>query len=58
MSTNPSDLPSQMAPYITMTWLDEPVPVAKGPFRLIGTAEGILEAVAADGRAGTYFDNR
>ena len=44
MSISPSDLPSRMAPYITMTGLDQPVPVAQGPFRLIGTAEGTLEA--------------
>ena len=44
MSTSPSELPSQMAPYITMTGLDQAVTVAQGPFRLIGAAEGTLEA--------------
>ena len=44
MSTSFSELPSRMAPYITMTALDQPVPVAQGPFRLIGTGEGTLEA--------------
>ena len=44
MRTSFSDLPSRMAPYIKMTALDQPVSVAQGPFRLIGTGEGTLEA--------------
>ena len=44
MNPSISELPRQMSPYITMTRLDEPVLVTKGPFRLAGHGEGTLES--------------
>jgi hypothetical protein len=38
------DLPERMPPYVTLQEFNQPVPVVAGPFRFVGTAEGILES--------------
>jgi hypothetical protein len=44
MAKDFSELPKRLVPYILMTELNEPVAIAPGPFRLVGTAEGTLDA--------------
>ncbi len=38
------ELPDCMAPYITFGELNQPVPAIPGPFRLVGSSEGTLDA--------------
>ncbi|MBI3939401.1 MAG: hypothetical protein HY315_01075 [Acidobacteria bacterium] len=38
------DLPNRISPYILLDNLNQPVPIAPGPFRLIGATEGVLHS--------------
>ena len=38
------DIPERIQPYLLLKEVDEPVHILPGPFRLIGSSEGTLEA--------------
>ena len=38
------DIPERIQPYLLLNEVDEPVHILPGPFRLIGSSEGTLEA--------------
>jgi hypothetical protein len=38
------ELPERIQPYLFLNEVDEPVHILPGPFRLIGSSEGTLEA--------------
>lgn len=44
MSDTFDKFPDRVAPYITLGELNQPVPVIRGPFRLVGSSEGTLDA--------------
>lgn len=44
MTEDFKDLPNRISPYILLDELNQPVPVASGPFRLIGATDGVLHS--------------
>jgi hypothetical protein len=42
MTERPAPIPERLRPYIRISDLNEPIPVATGPFRLVGPSDGVL----------------
>lgn len=42
MTDTPETIPERMKPYISITDLNDPIPIAAGPFRLVGPTDGVL----------------